>query len=139
MTIVVGYVPTPQGEAALDRAIIEAGRDGSQRLIVVNASKSDQLEGDQSIADRKTLDRVRERLRSSVDDFDLRQALRGQEPAGEIVDTAEEAGASLIIIGMRKRSSVGKMLFGSTAQSVLMDAGCPVLAVKPTKSGSNSQ
>lgn len=139
MTIVVGYVPTPQGEAALDRAIIEAGRDGGQRLIVVNASKSDQLEGDQSIADRKTLDRVRERLRSSVDDFDLRQALRGQEPAGEIVDTAEEAGASLIIIGMRKRSSVGKMLFGSTAQSVLMDAGCPVLAVKPTKSGSNSQ
>lgn len=133
MTIVVGYVPTPQGEAALDRAIIEAGRDGGQKLVVVNASKSDPIEDDRAIADSGTLKRIEERLKSSVADYEVRQALRGQDPAGEIVDTAERCNATLIVIGLRKRSSVGKMLFGSTAQGVLMDASCPVLAVKSVK------
>ncbi|WP_413336716.1 universal stress protein [Brevibacterium sp. GP-SGM9] len=130
MTIVVGYVPTPQGEAALDRAIIEAGRDGGQKLVVVNASKSDPLEGDRAIADRRRIGQIESRLRSSVAEYELRQPLRGQDPADEIVDTAEAFGASLIVIGLRKRSSVGKMIFGSTAQGVLMNASCPVLSVK---------
>ncbi|WP_166969405.1 universal stress protein [Brevibacterium atlanticum] len=134
MTIVVGYVPTPQGEAALDRAILEAGRDGGHKLIVVNASKSDPIEDDRAIADSRTLKRIEDRLESSVADFEVRQALRGQDPAGEIVDTAERSDATLIVIGLRKRSSVGKMLFGSTARGVLMDAQCPVLTVKAPKS-----
>lgn len=130
MTIVVGYVPSPQGEAALDRAIVEAGRDGGSKLVVLNASKSDPIEDDRAIADRKQLDAIESRLESAGIDFDIKQTLRGQDPAGEIVDTADNLGASLIVIGLRRRSSVGKMIFGSTAQGVLMNAACPVLAVK---------
>ncbi|WP_231444956.1 universal stress protein [Brevibacterium zhoupengii] len=130
MTIVVGYVPSPQGEAALDRAIVEAGRDCGSRLVVLNASKSDPIEDDRAIADRRQLEAVKNRLTSAGIDFDIKQTLRGQDPAGEIVDTADNLGASLIVIGLRRRSSVGKMIFGSTAQGVLMNASCPVLAVK---------
>ena len=129
MTIIVGYVPNPQGDAALVRATWEAKRD-DKRLIVVNASRSDPLEGDASIADREKLEQIRRQLDHAGVDYEIPQPLRGSEPAEEIVKTAAEHQASLIVIGLRHRSKVGKIIFGSTAQSVLMDAECPVLAVK---------
>lgn len=130
MTIVIGFVPTAQGHAALDRAIVEARRDGGQKLIVVNASRSDPLEGDSAIAAPEKLEQIRRQLDFADVDYDIRQPLRGRDPADEIVQTATDLGASLIVIGLRKRSPVGKMIFGSTAQAVLLDAECPVLAVK---------
>lgn len=129
MTIVVGYAPTPQGDAALDRAAWEAQRDG-KKLVVVNASRSDPLEGDTSIADQGRLAQIRHQLEHAGLDYEIHQPLRGSEPAQEIVKTAAEHRAGLIVIGLRHRSKVGKMIFGSTAQNVLLDAECPVLAVK---------
>lgn len=129
MTIVVGYVPSPQGDAALVRATREAKREG-ERLIVVNASRSDPLEGDPAIADGARLAQIRHQLDDAGVEYEIHQPLRGSEPADEIVETAAEHQASLIVIGLRHRSKVGKMIFGSTAQKVLLDAGCPVLAVK---------
>ena len=67
-------------------------------------------------------------------DYEFRQLVRGNEPSEEIVEVAEEVGAELIVIGMRRRSAVGKFLMGSTAQRILLDAHCPVLAVKAAAS-----
>ena len=47
-----------------------------------------------------------------------------------LLDVAEEVDASMLVIGIRHRSPVGKLLMGSTAQRILLDARCPVLAVK---------
>ena len=60
----------------------------------------------------------------------LHQPVRGREASEEIVRAAHEARADLVVIGLRHRSPVGKLIMGSTAQSVLLDAECPVLAVK---------
>ncbi|MBC7307670.1 MAG: universal stress protein, partial [Dietzia sp.] len=47
---------------------------------------------------------------------------------------AHELGADMIVIGLRRRSPTGKLLFGSNAQRILLEANCPVLAVKaPTE------
>ena len=48
----------------------------------------------------------------------------------EVLDVAESERASLIVIGLRRRSPVGKLLLGSVAQTILLQANCPVLAVK---------
>lgn len=55
------------------------------------------------------------------------------EPAAEIVAYADEVDADYVVVGGRSQSPVGKALFGSTAQGVLLDAGRPVLAVMAAK------
>jgi|SRR3954447_12964894 nucleotide-binding universal stress UspA family protein len=128
MVIVVGYVPKPEGRAALDRGIAEAKLRGG-RLVVLNASRGDALV-DAGYAGVQEIELVKSRLADSGVDHELRQLVRGHEPADEVVDLAAELGAELVVIGMRHRSAVGKFLLGSTAQRILMDAPCPVLTVK---------
>jgi nucleotide-binding universal stress UspA family protein len=56
--------------------------------------------------------------------------MRGNATGEDIVSFAKENRADLIVIGVKKRSKVGKLMFGSTAQYVILEADCPVLAVK---------
>jgi nucleotide-binding universal stress UspA family protein len=56
--------------------------------------------------------------------------VRGLEPGEDLVRYAEENGVDQIVVGVHRRSKVGKMIFGSAAQYVIINAACPVLAVK---------
>ena len=128
MTIVVGYVPTPEGEAALDAAIAEA-RLRDQPLHVINSSRGDTYVDDR-FASKEALTGVRGRLDDSGIVYEIEQEVRGREAAEEVVDAAARLNASLLVIGMRRRSPTGKLITGSSAQRILLDAPCPVLAVK---------
>ncbi|MFW5472825.1 universal stress protein [Knoellia sp. CPCC 206450] len=128
MTIVVGYIPSPQGLAAVDAAIEEAQRR-SDRLVVVNSGVLGDYSGP-SFADPKDLDALDAQLSEKGIDHEVRQSTRGLAPAEEILSVAAEVSADLIVIGVRKRSPLGKVVTGSTAQQVLLDATCAVLAVK---------
>ena len=55
---------------------------------------------------------------------------QGLEPGEDLLQFAEENAIDLIIIGIQKRSKMGKLLFGSNAQYVILNAACPVLTVK---------
>jgi nucleotide-binding universal stress UspA family protein len=57
-------------------------------------------------------------------------SVRGLEAGEDLVKLADENKVEEIIIGVRRRSKVGKLLFGSTAQYVILNAACPVVAVK---------
>ena len=56
--------------------------------------------------------------------------IRGLEPGEDLVQFAEENGIDEVVIGIKRRSKVGKFLFGSTAQYVILESPCPVLTVK---------
>lgn len=128
MSIVVGYVPTPEGEAALEQAMVEAA-ERSLRLVVVNTSRGDALV-DQRYAAPEQVDLLRRRLDGAGLDHVVRHSVRGKDAADEILEAAADLRADLIVIGLRRRTPVGKLIMGSTAQRVLLDARCPVLAVK---------
>jgi nucleotide-binding universal stress UspA family protein len=56
--------------------------------------------------------------------------IRGMSPGEDLVSFAVENKADMIIIGVKRRSKVGKLVFGSTAQYVILQAPCPVVSVK---------
>lgn len=128
MTIVVGYVPTPEGEAALTAAISEA-RLREQPLHVVNSSRGDSL-SDPRYASDDAVDGLRSRLDETGVAYEVKQYVRGHDASEELVSEADRLNASLIVIGIRRRTPTGKLITGSQAQRILLDAHCPVLAVK---------
>ncbi|MFE0251225.1 universal stress protein [Streptomyces sp. NPDC059010] len=128
MTILVGYVPSPEGEAAL-RAGIDEARRRAEKLLVVNTTRGEAY-ADPRFAQEPDLTHVREDLAALGVAFDVRQVVGARDAAEEIIDLAETMGASLVVIGLRRRSAVGKLIMGSAAQQILLGVGCPVLAVK---------
>lgn len=130
-TVVVGYVPTHEGESALSHALDEA-RARQARLLVVNTSRGDALV-DERYVDEGQLRALEHRLAGSGVSHEVVHAIRGRDAADEILSVAEERRADLVVIGLRKRSAVGKLLLGSTAQRVLLESPCPVLAVKSAR------
>ena len=88
--------------------------------------------GEQDIARLEhTLNEVRrEHFKSEGIDSEARILIRGMEPGEDVVQFAREKEVDQIIIGVQKRSKVGKMMFGSVAQYIILEAHCPVLSVK---------
>jgi nucleotide-binding universal stress UspA family protein len=132
MTIVVGYIPTPEGLAAVEHALSLATMSG-ERLVVVNSGNHGS-DADRHFADAADLDALEERLTSIGIEHEIRQPLLAQSPAHEILKTATEVSADLVVIGLRRRSPLGKLFLGSSSQQVLLEAPCPVLAVKASAS-----
>jgi nucleotide-binding universal stress UspA family protein len=126
MTVVVGYVRTPEGEAALTAAL-EQLHDG-ERLVVVNKPESSELEGEFSA--EQDSDALHNNLAEQGVDAVVVNLYADDEPAALIVEQATAHEARLVVIGLRRRSPVGKILLGSTAQAVLFDSPCPVLSVR---------
>jgi len=115
--IVVGYSAKPEGRAALQRALSEAKLRGAA-LVVVDTSP--EVETDDLAAE----------LGASGVSYEIRTPADVHDSAEELIRIAETTAADFIVIGLRRRSPVGKLLLGSNAQRVLLDAACPVLAVK---------
>jgi nucleotide-binding universal stress UspA family protein len=128
MTVLVGYIPDQYGEAALAAGIEEAQRRGTG-LLVLNASRGDALVDKRYLGDAQRGDLER-RLADAGVPHEVRQSV-GVDPADDLVEAAREAEDPVIVIGMRHRSPVGKLIMGSTAQRILLDAPCWVIAVKP--------
>ncbi|CAM3769691.1 universal stress protein [Nocardioides zeicaulis] len=127
-TIVVGWSPDEYGEVALRRAVEEARlREG--RVVVVNATRGDALV-DERYADEEQLGRLAEELGASGLEVDVRRSM-GADVGDQVLAVAAEVSADLVVIGLRRRSPVGKLLMGSVAQRILLGAECAVLAVKP--------
>jgi len=131
MTVVVGYLPTPEGLAALGHAIGEVTRTG-EKLVVLNTGHGANY-ATPSFATPQDLDAIRSQLSDASIDHEVVQPTNGLAAADEILLSAAAHDASQIVIGIRRRSPVGKLFTGSTAQQVLLEADCPVTAVKAAR------
>lgn len=131
MSIMVGYVPTPVGEAAVTAAVAEAKLRDQELLIVNSVREGSRV--DKSVASDEDL----QRLKKTADDAGISSRVlrpsHRDDLADEILELAVEHDVSLIVIGLRQRSQVGKFIMGSHAQRILLQADRPVLAVKPAE------
>jgi nucleotide-binding universal stress UspA family protein len=127
-TIVVGYIPSPEGDAAMGRAIREAVAHQA-KLVAVNVIHDDGSTIDNRYVQGDVSDELRKRLEESEIEF---QMIKTEAPnvSDAILETAEKHNAETIVLGLRRRSRVGKLILGSIAQRVLMDADTSVLVVR---------
>ena len=109
MTILIGYVPTPVGEAALDHGLSEAARAGEDVVVLNSPRRGSTVDADQ------------------IDDATAEQIV------ARAAATGVTARVETVVIGIRRRSPVGKLVMGSDAQRILLEVGVPVLAVKPAR------
>ena len=128
MTILVAYVPRPEGRAALDKGI-EIAKRRQEPMLIVNASPGGQQE-DVSLAPGFEVEQIEAQLAAQGIQGEFKQFVRGKNAVEEINDLVETRDISVLIISLRKRTAVGKLLLGSMAQEILMTIPCPILAVK---------
>jgi nucleotide-binding universal stress UspA family protein len=125
MSVAVGYVASQEGRAALSAAIREAAlrKTDLQILGPLPGVASGEADSD-----------LREAITAAAA-AGVTAALRpndgGTDAADQMIDASYEEDVELVVIGVRRRSPVGKLFLGSTAQRVILEAGCPVTAVKP--------
>lgn len=137
MVIVVGYRDTEEGRAALERAEQEARlRDASLHIVrSMRLTASDDAdrarEWSRHVDEARTVgDQIVAGLRDRGVTADFDVDTTSASAAQAVLSAARERGAGLIVIGVRRRSPVGKLVLGSVSQDVLLHADCPVMAVK---------
>lgn len=129
MTILIGYVPTPVGEAALEAGLAEAAAHGDDVVILNSPRRGATVDAD--LVDEAAGADLVERaaavgVAARVDHSD-----HGPDVVATVEALVRSTGARMIVIGLRRRSPVGKLVLGSDAQRILLEASVPVLAVKP--------
>ncbi|MEQ3555028.1 universal stress protein [Pseudonocardia nematodicida] len=123
-SIVIGWVPAPEGRAALAYAMRESVTRGVPlRVLGAGDGQEDELAADIALA--------RAAAGGDPDVTVEPPPTDGRNPADVLVDVSYDDDVDLLVIGLRRRSPVGKLLMGSTSQRVLLEADCPVVAVKP--------
>ncbi len=129
MTVAVVTSDSPEGMEAMVRAVEEAELRGMGLTALVVLDTDSVSEEDRETA---TLAMTRILAARGLEGaaITVRVEPDGGDPAGAIVDLVADTGTSLLVIGSRRRSAVGKFLMGSTVQRVLLDSPVPVLVVK---------
>jgi nucleotide-binding universal stress UspA family protein len=130
MKILVGYKGTNVGKDLMDIAVKHAKAFDGEILVVTSMQGGEKTEKQEIVNAEENLANAK----SYFDDFGVTSKthllVRGLEAGEDLVQFARENGVDEIIIGVRSRSKVGKLIFGSTAQLVILQAPCPVLTVK---------
>lgn len=128
MTILIGYLPAPEGEAALREGFAEA-KLRSSAAVVINSQRRGASGAPTEIGEDE-IKRIVDLGKESNVDVEVLQPDHEDDLPGTLNDLAEEYEAQLIVIGLRKRSAIGKFILGSQAQRILLEAEVPVLTAK---------
>jgi nucleotide-binding universal stress UspA family protein len=135
MSVVVPLLATPEGKEAVSCAVDEARRQGSVLYVVGFVPNPGRTEAAGTYASERAdneaaLAREVERIGASGVRCEGRAPVGVGRLSAAVLEVADEVGAEQIVIGIRRRSRVGKIVLGSDAQDILLKADCDVLAVK---------
>ncbi|MFC7403359.1 universal stress protein [Citricoccus sp. GCM10030269] len=128
MTILVGYTPSKQSRAALAEAI-RIARTTQENLLVVNAGPGGEHRHHAMVTEEQQVE-LQSILNASGLTAEFRQYARGRSTVQEIKDLADEVQPSLVVIGLRRRGSLGRVVMGSVSDLLLKELDQPVLCVK---------
>lgn len=130
MLIATGFLRSPEGRAALDAAATEALERDARLLVVHSMRGGERDELDQIRAYDAAFEEATARLSERGVNHEVKRYARGASPAEDLLQCARDEDVDLLVIGIRRRSPVGKLILGSNAQDIILQADCPVLCVK---------
>ena len=130
MKLMVCYDDSEAAGAALN-LISQRARALNAKIYVVTSIKGGaDIPRKEFVRAEKDLKRVKDNIETQGLECELKLSVRGLEPGEDLVQFAKEKEIDEILVGIKHRSKVGKFIFGSTAQYVILEASCPVLTVK---------
>lgn len=130
MKILVGYEESRVADAALNLALKHARAFDAEVLIVTSLEQSPTLKIEDIDKAENRLEKIKKSFTAEDIPCEARATVSYQSPGEDLVSIAKENDVDEIIVGVRRRSKVGKLVFGSTAQYVILEADCPVVSVK---------
>ena len=130
MKILVGYKGTNVGQDLLALAVRHANAFSAEVLVVTSMKEGGEEEQVRINKAEENLQEAKAYFTEQGVPCETHLLIRGVEAGEDILAFAREKGVEEIILGVKSRSKVGKLLFGSTAQSVILQATCPVVTVK---------
>lgn len=129
MKILVAFDGSNVAKAAMEVALKHARAFDAELLLVWSMVKGDEDQREDIQAAEKTLAYWKDRFAQKGIGCQTHLLIRGVEPGEDLVRFAADHDVEEIIMGVRRRSKVGKLLFGSTAQYIILNAPCPVVSV----------
>lgn len=130
MKIMVCYDGSTVAKDALTLAQQHARAFNGSVDIVTSRLKGTKYQVEDIMNAENELDYAKEQMKKENIPCATHLLIRGMSPGEDLVQFAKENQTDEIIIGVRKRSKVEKILLGSTAQYVILQAPCPVVTVK---------
>lgn len=130
MKILVAYRGPNVGQDLLELAAQHARAFAAEILLVTSLPGGDKTTQEHIHETEELLDNAKRHLSDLGVKNEAHLLVRGRTPGEDIVAFAGERNCAEILIGIKRRSKVGKMLFGSTAQFVILNAPCPVVSIK---------
>ncbi|PIE63425.1 MAG: universal stress protein UspA [Desulfobacter postgatei] len=130
MKILIGYKGINIGQDLLQLAVEHAKAFSATVLVVTSMLEGTEKDQKKILEAEKNLDQAQVFFKTQGIPCEKHLLIRGMEPGQDIVAFANEKKVDEIIIGVRSRSNISKLLFGSTAQTVILEAHCPVITVR---------
>jgi nucleotide-binding universal stress UspA family protein len=130
MKILVGYDRSKASEDALNLALQHARAFGAEVHIMTSLVQGAALKKEDIDKAEAQLEKVRKPFKAADIECEVHTSVSYQSPGEDMVRFAKDKAVDQIVIGVRRRSKVGKLVTGSTAQYVILNAPCPVLSVK---------
>jgi nucleotide-binding universal stress UspA family protein len=129
MKILVGYDGSNSAKEALELAKKHAEAFNAEIIVITSLTGGSVTHAVEVEQANEALAEVKKSCADSIP-CETKLLVRGMTPGEDIVAYAKEKGIDEIVIGVKRRSKVGKLLFGSNAQCVIIKASCPVVTVK---------
>ena len=130
MNILVGYDGSNSAKDALKLAKDHAMALDAKVDVVTSMVAAKNSQYDDVRQAELGLEYAKALLEEDSIDCETHLLIRGLSPGEDLVQFAEDNQINEIIVGVRRRSKVGKLLMGSTAQHVILNAPCPVVTIK---------
>lgn len=121
MTVVTAWTGTAYSRAAISFALAECERRADRLVVVVSAETGTESQVTADLASFGI---------TPDGGVDIRRVHEGSTLGATLIDLSYEDDVELLVVGLKRRTPVGKLVMGSTSQQVILEAGCAVTGVK---------